>query len=736
MAKTETANYTTERTKLQTWPIYFCQFRHLKTYGDGADYAFSRDFATGAVASPVKTKYPYLLVPSGSLQTVDHENGRSSIGTMTLRFVDVGGEFLKYISAPALTLKTAMTAGVPTDGGYVELNQDPGGLPAVGTIEITTAGAIERVRYDLVDIALDRVRVATSGRGADVTTAAVHNINDPITNGEQIRPGQRCQLYAGYSPLAEADYMAFSKMEVVRRAMLSDGVTYQVDLADIQRATRRAVFLGTTPAAPVLITGNPIDCALAVLLSTGGATSGAGTAGTTAGSNAVGGSGTSFTTFLAVGDAVALSGGEIFRVSSITSNTQFIATQNAVRGGSGQTYVKGGTDGRYDLLSALNGLAVPNALIDVSGLESLRSAEFPSDTFDFSLITPADGKSWIEEEIWKALNCYPRITQDGKYSAKRYRITGTPVKTLTRSDIIAWTWGLSDQGIINVVDFEYDWNLSSAKERFGKRQIYTHSGTGSSIQKYGRRSPMVIRSQGIKTAFGGQTLLDDRALQVIRRFSEPVTILTVDVLYQNHHLEVGDQVNITHSLIPNPDTGLRGITSQPFEILNLQPFFGREGKIRLTLLDPPPTAAAPSSGGVTTTPDVISDALVSTASIQAGAVTADGMDTQDGTFNFAGTTEETIASITITTAAGTVAILGKCWIPNFGPAGAVYRLRKDSITGTILDSHIVGAVINLVLVGRDSSPASGSQAYVFTGQPVSAGGNCSNRRLLATNLKK
>src|SRR3972149_7003310 len=132
MAKTETANYTTERAKLQTSPVYFCQFRHVKTYGDGTDYAFSRDFATGAVPSPVKTKYAYLLTPSGSLQTVDHENGRSSIGTMTLRFLDVGGGFLKYLSAPALTLKTAMTAGSPADGGDVELNEDPGGLPAGG----------------------------------------------------------------------------------------------------------------------------------------------------------------------------------------------------------------------------------------------------------------------------------------------------------------------------------------------------------------------------------------------------------------------------------------------------------------------------------------------------------------------------------------------------------------------------------------------------------------------------
>jgi tetrahydromethanopterin S-methyltransferase subunit C len=50
-------------------------------------------------------------------------------------------------------------------------------------------------------------------------------------------------------------------------------------------------------------------------------------------------------------------------------------------------------------------------------------------------------------------------------------------------------------------------------------------------------------------------------------------------------------------LIPNPATGLRGLLNETMEIINMQPFFGAEGKIRLTLMDLPGTTTPPTSSG-------------------------------------------------------------------------------------------------------------------------------------------
>jgi hypothetical protein len=528
MPLTETANYATERAKLQTTPVYFSRFSHLKKYGDGPDYPFSVDFATGTVAAPTKTKLGHMRKPQGNLQAIDHEQGRSSIGTLPLVFVDVGGEMLRYLAAPALTLKTAMTAGAPGAGGYVEVNEATDGMPAVGTLEITTGGVVERVRYDLRDDAGKRFRVAAAGRGADGTTAASHSINDAITNGEQIRPGQRVQLYAGYAAIDEADYLAVPKMEVISRRFV-DGVTLEIIATDIQRALRRTVFVGASPDAPVTLTDNPVTTALKVLTSTGA-----------------------------------------------------------------------GTNGAYDTLAAANGLAIPQALVDVAGLETLRAAEFAGETYVFSITGPEDGKAFIEEQIWKTLGCYPVIKQDGKLSAKRAKQTGASVVTLDESTITAWGWAMGDAQIINVVEFEYDWDIADARGVYSKRQIYTAdqpAGT-SSIDKYGRRPPLSFSSMGIRTANGGQAILDNRAHEVIKRYAEPPLVLTVDTFYRHHLLEAGDNVAVTHARIPNPKTGLRGLTSELFQILNREARWS-EGRMRFTLLWIGGIAAvsAPSSGG-------------------------------------------------------------------------------------------------------------------------------------------
>jgi hypothetical protein len=529
--KTTTAAYEIERVKLQTQPVAFARFYHVKKYGDGTDYAFSVDFSTDAVASPTSTKKAMLFFPSGHTQTIEHENGRSSIGIIPLRFQDMSGEFLKYLAAPALTVGSTMTPSSPANGGSVNLGQDPGGLPAKGTIEIVTGGVVERIRYTGVNTAGDQVTGIT--RGVDGTVAASHAIGDAVTNGEQIRPGQRVQLFFGYAPIAEADYMADVKREVTRRAMPGqDGVTYEVQCSDIQRSLRRTIFLAASVDAPVILSGNPITLALQILTSTGLANNGA-----------------------------------------------------------------------YDVLPAVNGLGVPQALVDTAGLEALRAAEFPSDTYVFSLTDREDGKTFIEEQLWKTLNVYPVVKQDGRYSAKRYKQTGASVMTLDEASIIGWSWAMGDQEMINVVEVEYDWDLEGARGVYSKTQIYTADlPTGrSSIDKYGRRPPLGVSAKGIRTASGGQAILDNRAFEVVKRFAEPPLTLTLDVFYSKHVLEAGDNITVTHSGIPNPRTGLRGLTSELFQIINFS--FG-EGRVRIQLLwiNDIPAQSAPTSGGAVTQP--------------------------------------------------------------------------------------------------------------------------------------
>lgn len=536
MTRTITANYEVERAKYATAPVYFCDFRHVKSQGAGVDYGFSRHFATGVVASPSVTKLPYMNRVSGNTQTVEPELGRSSIGNLKLEFLDVkadgtNGEMLKYIASGTAVLNGALTAGATT----VPITGSTDGYPSVGTIEITTSAVTERIRYT----GKTASSFTSCTRGVDGTTGAAHNNADPVLNGEQIRAGQRVVLYAGYGPLAEADYMSFSKMEVVEVLLLADGVSFCIECADILRTTRRTIFLTASETAPVVLTGNPLTLLLQVLISTGAGTnwSGAGT--------------------------------------------------------------------NYDVLSANNGLALPYQLVDIAGIEALRTSDFPSDTYSFSITQPQLGKDFLELEICKTTNCYPLVKQDGKLSLRRYKLNvGTPtgdLLTMNGNNIRAWQWVAGYSRIINVIIFDYDWGITGAKGVFGKREIFTQ---GASVLKYGKRAPLVIQSRGITTANGGAAIAQARATEVARRFAERPGMLSLSTFYQKHPLEAGDQVPVTYANIPNDRTGLRGFTSEVFETLDFRPNFGPEGGVDLALLwvGSLPTIAAPTSDGGVGTP--------------------------------------------------------------------------------------------------------------------------------------
>lgn len=520
MPKTETAGHATERVKLQTTPRAITRFSHVKEYGDATAYPFSVDFTTGDVLSPPRPIVPTIQQIGGNTQVIEPEQGRSSIGTFTLLFLDAAGVMLKYLSSPPLTLNGNHTSGVAT----ITVNQDPAGYPDLGTVELTTAGVVERVRYASKNNAAKQFLGCT--RGVDDTTAAAHNSGDPVRNGEEIRPGQRVQILGGYAPNLASEYMSICLMEVAARRLLSDGVTIQVSVTDVQRSLRRKVFLLATAKVPVVLTGNPFTLALQILTSTGTATNGA-----------------------------------------------------------------------YDVLPAENGLAIPQGLIDVAGIEALRDASYAGQVYSFSITGEAQGKEALEQEIWKTTNTYPFVTQEGKFSVRRYAgLTGTATVTLDESSIIGFEWSLGDGRIINVVAFEYDWNEPRARGQYGTRQSYAHL---ASIKKYGKRPTLPVQSQGIKTVNGGQAIADDRAREVTRRYAAPPPVLTLLVFFRHHVIDIGDKVAVTHSQIPNILTGLRGLTASLFEVLDASPDFVT-GRVQLMLLwiggltDPGP----PSSLGI------------------------------------------------------------------------------------------------------------------------------------------
>lgn len=167
-------------------------------------------------------------------------------------------------------------------------------------------------------------------------------------------------------------------------------------------------------------------------------------------------------------------------------------------------------------------------------------------------------------------------------------------QNLTPGNIVAWQWASGDRQLINQVEFAYDYDLPEARGQFGTIQVYRQE---ASVARYGLRPTLSMPSRGLRTVDGAQAILDDRALEVMRRFSDPAPILVLWVFYRQHLLEAGDQVRVTHPHVPNPRTGRRGLSGELFEILDMAPEFA--GTLRLTLLWvwALPSVSAPASLG-------------------------------------------------------------------------------------------------------------------------------------------
>lgn len=599
--KTEDPAYASARAMRAQEVRQFLRFTNPSTYGSATEFAFAVDWSSGEVGGSTKTKRPWIVSITGNTQTVEPELGRSSIGFAKVGLLDSRGQMLKYFSNVALTLNGAHDSVTTT----IIVNQDTLGYPDIGTVEILTTGVRERVRYT------GKTPLSFTGctRGVDGTSAAAHSNGDAVSNGEQIRRGTRVQLFTGYAHLDETRYRSEWKMEVIGRSMDKDRVTTILRLQDIQRRPSRAtVFLTASQNNPVGLSGNPINCALAMLLSQGTFTALAGTLSKTAGSASVTGVGTDWNVSLAVGSIVRCPDGELLQVASGLAAGAFTAATNAILTASGVTARKGGTNGTYDVLDKVDAIGIPSAFVDVTTWEALRVSDFSTDRYQFSLVTRENAKSFLEDQFMKTLNCYPVINQTGQLSIVRFRVAvGVPTVTLDPDSIIGYDWLPADDQVINRVQFNYDFNVSGAEGIYGVFQEFLsgiETDDTTSIGKFGKSTPLQIDAMGWRSTLAAATNAAARAKQVTDRFAFPQNILILDCTFSRNQLMPGDQVYVNDPRLPNIKTGLRGISNEVFEVLDVTTSY-RPYKVQLTLLWVASIAAVASPTDQGTVPSTI-----------------------------------------------------------------------------------------------------------------------------------
>lgn len=188
-------------------------------------------------------------------------------------------------------------------------------------------------------------------------------------NGDEIRTGQRVQLFCGYQDRLETEYMPCTKMivEGVYQAQ-SDGMTYYVIQAhDIQRFMVRTIFTNAH-ITTVTLRAHPLVIALRILLSTGLGTNGPYDV---------------LESYNGIGLPQSMVDVAAFEELIETTNTEL------------------------ELFLASNGIFVP---FDWEGI-----------VYTLPVTNEEDAKDFIESELFRPMNCYPVIKADGKYSINRTR---------------------------------------------------------------------------------------------------------------------------------------------------------------------------------------------------------------------------------------------------------------------------------------------------------------------------
>lgn len=278
--RTVTANYDVERRKLATRPRYILRFAHVPQQGLFASYPFSVDFCSGPIAGSTKTKLPFIEQVMGVSSSISPEQGRASISGYSFVMTDVDGQVLKYFAQPELRIGTGGISASDTTITLVGANAQitVAALPdPTATIEITADNVadagVERIRYTGKDDVSGTLTGVT--RGVDGTTARAWLAGDHVTNGEQIRPGQRVTVLCGYANMVEADFMDLPTMSVYQRSLSNlEAAAYVVEVGDIMRSLRAEIFMNASRESPVILEGHPYTIALWILTSTGTGTNG------------------------------------------------------------------------------------------------------------------------------------------------------------------------------------------------------------------------------------------------------------------------------------------------------------------------------------------------------------------------------------------------------------------------------------------------------------------------------
>ena len=427
------ANFLTKNALAYKSPVYLVHFE-----GENIDYVTSVQ-----IGSPDNDLISCVKKISGASQKITPEEGRSSIGSVTISLLDY------HVIAEGIEWASGISWG--------------------------------------------------SGLEWAAETNYQHRITNLIASDAYNLHRKKAIIKGGYAGNDEADMLTIFTGWVTDIEMWDDGLGYEITITDLQRWMQREIFKEAEDT-PVVFGGNPMTILLQILTSI-------------------------------AGDR---------------------------------------TNGDYDEFDGINALGIDDDLIAVSHIEAERDKWFAGVHFSFDIRERIVAKTFLEDEIFKPCNIYPIIKGNGIFDVKVFRPPlpeeWGSVQSFDEDTIIGipgWNQNLS--AMINECEFDYD---HDADDNEFDTQTYFLDSTSITNRGPGKKS-LKIESKGITTIKDGLEFITRRKTRVFGRYANgPPPELNFSTFFSRQLSEAGDIVPITHSLIPNLETGARGITRKYLEIIN------------------------------------------------------------------------------------------------------------------------------------------------------------------------
>jgi len=206
--------------------------------------------------------------------------------------------------------------------------------------------------------------------------------------------------------------------------------------------------------------------------------------------------------------------------------------------------------------------------------------------FQFALTSSFEAKQFLETSVYKASGLYPVVTPAGQLSLRSMRPPAAgpvPVFTFTEDNLVALPkW--DRQPVINEAVWQFDYDGSSY-------QNYETFAQATSLSYYDQGQQFSIQSQGLRTELGAFAFTEWVTSRLFQRFCGVAPgirggapLLTLRAMLMTLPVWVGDYVALTHPLMPDLTTGVKGVTGRVYEVVDRQPDYAK-GQMQYKLLD-------------------------------------------------------------------------------------------------------------------------------------------------------